>query len=40
MEERRNLLIKMEQDHSKKGLSTIAKDYKGKADGIQVHVDK
>jgi len=40
MEERRNLLKKMENDHTKKGLSTMAKGYKEKADGIQVHVDK
>ncbi len=40
MEERRNLLKKLEDDHAKNGLSTIAKNYKEKADEIQVHVDK
>lgn len=40
MEERRNLLKKMEDDHTKKGLSTMAKSYKEKADDIQKHVDK
>jgi two-component system chemotaxis response regulator CheB len=30
----------MENDHAKKGLSTMAKNYKEKADGIQVHVNK
>jgi len=40
MEERRNLLLKMENDHVKKGLSIIAKSYKTKADTIQEHVDK
>ena len=40
MEERRNLLMKMENDHAKKGLAVIAKNYKEKADEIQVHVDK
>jgi two-component system chemotaxis response regulator CheB len=40
MEERRNLLKKLEGDHAKKGLSTMAKNYKEKADEIQTHVDK
>lgn len=40
MEERRNLLKKLENDHNKKGLSTVAKSYKEKADGLQKHVDK
>ena len=40
MEERRNLLMKLEDDHAKKGLSSMAKNYKDKADDIQVHVDK
>jgi two-component system chemotaxis response regulator CheB len=40
MEERRNLLMKMQNDHAKKGLVTLAKSYKEKADDIQVHVDK
>lgn len=39
MEERRNLLMKMEADHIKKGFSQLAKNYKEKADDIQVHVD-
>lgn len=40
MEERRNLLMKLQDDHAKKGLLTMAKNYKGKADEIQIHVDK
>lgn len=40
MEERRNLLLKMENDHAKRGLTMIANSYKEKADGIQGHVDK
>ncbi len=40
MEERRNLLMKMESEHAKKGLGLIAKNYKEKADEIQGHVDK
>ncbi|MBC7867417.1 MAG: chemotaxis protein CheB [Gloeobacteraceae cyanobacterium ES-bin-316] len=40
MEERRNLLIKLETDHLKKGLAVMAKSYKTKADTIQGHVDK
>lgn len=39
MEERRNLLMKMEADHSKKGFSKLATNYKVKADDIQRHVD-
>ena len=40
MEERRNLLLKLADDHAKKGLASMAKNYKEKADDIQVHVDK
>ncbi|MGI8582845.1 MAG: chemotaxis protein CheB [Chitinophagaceae bacterium] len=40
MEERKTLLKKMEDDHTKRGFSTMAKDYKEKGDNIQVHVDK
>lgn len=40
MEERRNLLKKLQNDHAKKGLSAMAKGYKEKADNIQIHVDK
>ncbi len=40
MEERRNLLMKMQDDHSKRGLAIISKNYKEKADEIQGHVDK
>ncbi len=40
MEERRNLLKKLQDDHAKKGLSAMAKGYKEKADNIQIHVDK
>jgi len=40
MEERRTLLLKLEKDHSKKGLSTIAKSYTQKAATIQIHIDK
>lgn len=40
MEERRNLLIKLHVDHAKKGLTAISKNYKQKADDIQVHVNK
>jgi two-component system chemotaxis response regulator CheB len=40
MEERRNLLKKLGDDHTKRGLSIMAKDYNQKADDIQVHVDK
>jgi two-component system chemotaxis response regulator CheB len=40
MEERRNLLKKLADDHTKRGLSIMAKDYNQKADDIQVHVDK
>ena len=40
MEERRNLLLKMEKDHLKKGLSVMAKTYTVKAGSIQEHIDK
>ncbi len=40
MEERRNLLKKMEDDNSKKGLSKMAASYRGKGEDIQFHVDK
>ena len=40
MEERRNLLKKIEDDNTKRGFTTFAKNYKGKVDEIQVHVDK
>ncbi|MFD3002114.1 hypothetical protein ACFS7Z_25885, partial [Pontibacter toksunensis] len=40
MEERRNLFMKMENDHARKGLSTMAKSYHEKAEAIQGHVDK
>ena len=40
MEERRNLFMKLEKDHARKGLSTMAKSYQEKADAIQLHVDK
>lgn len=40
MEERRNLLLKMEKDHLKKGLSVMAKTYQTKSESIQVHIDK
>lgn len=40
MEERRNLLMKLQQTHARKGLSQMAKDYQQKANDIQVHVDK
>ncbi|MDQ6757279.1 MAG: chemotaxis protein CheB [Bacteroidota bacterium] len=40
MEERRNLLMKMHDDNSKKGLASMAKNYKEKASEIQEHVDK
>lgn len=39
MEERRNLLMKMGADHTKKGFSKLATGYKDKADDIQKHVD-
>jgi two-component system chemotaxis response regulator CheB len=39
MEERRNLLKKMADEHTKKGLTSMAKTYKDKTDAIQVHVD-
>ncbi len=40
MEERRNLLKKMEEDGQKKGLSTMASGYGSKKDEIQIHIDK
>jgi two-component system chemotaxis response regulator CheB len=40
MEERKTLLKKMEDDHAKRGLSTLAKNYKEKSELLQVHVDK
>ena len=40
MEERKTLLKKMEDDHAKRGFSTLAKNYKEKVDDIQGHVDK
>jgi len=40
MEERRNLLKKMEDDNNKKGLSKMAASYREKGAGIQFHVDK
>lgn len=40
MEERRNLLKKMEDDNNKKGLSKMAASYQEKGAGIQFHVDK
>ena len=40
MEERRNLFMKMEKDHARKGLSSMAKSYHEKAEAIQIHVDK
>ena len=40
LEERRNLLLKMETDNSKKGFSVMAKSYREKADDMQIHVDK
>jgi two-component system, chemotaxis family, protein-glutamate methylesterase/glutaminase len=40
MEERRNLLKKMEDDNLKKGLSKMALNYQEKGRDIQFHVDK
>ena len=40
MEERRNLLKKMENDNAKKGLSKMAASYSEKGKQIQFHVDK
>lgn len=40
MEERRNLLKKMETDNAKKGLSKMAASYAEKGKAIQFHVDK
>lgn len=40
MEERRNLLKKLEDDHTQKGLSIMAKTYKERGEDIQSHVNK
>ncbi len=40
MEERRNLLQKMEKDNHDKGYKTVATGYKKKSEEIQFHVDK
>ncbi len=40
MEERGNLLKKMEDDNNKKGLSRMAASYREKGEDIQFHVDK
>jgi two-component system chemotaxis response regulator CheB len=40
MEERRNLLKKMQHDHDKKGFLKLGSNYKEKADGMQLHIDK
>ena len=40
MEERRNLLKKMEDDQASRGFQTAAKNYHQKVEDIQVHVDK
>ena len=40
MEERKTLFKKMEDEHGRRGLSTLAKTYKDKGDNIQQHVDK
>ncbi len=40
MEERRNLLKKMEDDNNRKGLSKMATNYKEKGADIKFHVDK
>lgn len=40
MEERRNLLKKMEEDNQKKGLSKMATSYRNKGGEIQFHVDR
>jgi two-component system chemotaxis response regulator CheB len=40
MEERRNLLKKMETDNTRKGFLTTAKTYREKSETIQLHVDK
>ena len=36
----KTLLQKMDRDNSKRGFASMAKNYKEKADAIQVHVDK
>lgn len=40
MEERRNLLLKMQQDGQKKGLKKMAASYQEKGREIQFHIDK
>ena len=40
MEERRNLFLKLERDHTNRGLLSMGAAYKEKALAIQVHVDK
>jgi len=40
MEERRNLFLKIYNDHLKRGLLTMATTYQDKVSGIQVHIDK
>ena len=40
MEERRNLLQKMENDVKKKGFSRMVESYHGKGEELQFHVDK
>lgn len=40
LEERRNLLMKMQDDYVKKGFSVMGQTYKEKADDMQIHVDK
>jgi len=40
MEERRNLLKKIAEDHAKRGFESLANDYKIKWQNMQVHVDK
>jgi hypothetical protein len=39
MEERRNLLKKMEKDAAKKGLVIMATGYRGKKEDLQINVD-
>lgn len=40
MEERKTLLRKMEDDHTKRGLKKVANEYREKGDDLQGHVDK
>jgi two-component system, chemotaxis family, protein-glutamate methylesterase/glutaminase len=40
MEERRNLMTKLEKDYRKKGLATMSVFYKEKADEICIHINK